>query len=77
MSMYINLLSAIPIIPKVKAPETRELEKSMWKIFIFFMKYNVLNQNNLLTHLLCHETYVTAFNKCSDSCLKLPSLLFL
>ena len=30
----------------------------------FFLKYHILHQVSLLAHLLCHVTYVTAFNKC-------------
>ena len=36
----------------------------MRNIFIFFLKYHLLHQVNVLAHLLCHVTYVTAFNKC-------------
>ena len=78
MSKSIGLLSAIPIIPKIKALETRELEKKhVENIRVFFLKYNFLHQNNLLTHLLCHLTYVTAFNKCSGPRVQLANLLFL
>ena len=31
----------------------------------FFLKYHPLHQINVLAHVLCHVTYVAAFNKCS------------
>ena len=77
MSMSIGLVSAIPIIPKIKAPETRELgKKHVENICFFFLKYYFLHQNHLLTHLLCHVTYVTAFKNCSGPRVKLANLLF-
>ena len=41
-------------------------------------KYHPLHPVNVLTHLLCHVTYVTAFNKCSDLVVKPAiSMIFL
>ena len=68
-----SLLSAMTIIPKIKAPEARDLQENMRKCS-FCMKYHLLHQDNFLAHLLCHVTYVTVFNKCSDSGVKLANL---
>ena len=32
----------------------------------FILKYHLLRQSNALVYLLCHEEYVTSFNKSSD-----------
>ena len=42
----------------------------MRNIFIFFLKYHLLHQVNVLAHLSCHVTYVTAFNKCFNLVVK-------
>ena len=40
------------------------------------VKNILLHQNNFLAHLLCHVTYITTFNKCSDLDLNPADLLF-
>ena len=40
------------------------------KYIHFFLKYHLLHQVNVLAHLLCHVTYVTAFNKCFNLVVK-------
>ena len=37
---------------------------------IVLQKYHLLHQVNVLAHLLCHVTYVTAFNKCFNLVVK-------
>ena len=64
-----SLLSAMTIFSKINATEAGDLTK------VFFMKYYLLHQDNFLAHLLCHVTFVTAFNKCSDPDVKLANLL--
>ena len=39
------------------------LARKTCKLYSFFLKYHFLHQVNVLAHLLCHVTYVTAFNK--------------
>ena len=43
----------------------------------FFLKCDILHEDNFVAHLLCHVTYVTYFNKCSDPDVKLANLWFL
>ena len=39
-------------------------------MYSFFLKYHLLHQVNVLAHLLCHVTYVTAFNTCFNLVVK-------
>ena len=70
-----GLLSAMTIIPKIKAPDAKRFIGKHVKNSIF-LKYHLLHQENSLAHLLCHVTYinVTYFNKCSDPDDKLANL---
>ena len=57
------LIISNELILKNKAPEARDIGNYA-KIFILLLKYPLLHQANVLVHLLCHVTYVTAFNTC-------------
>ena len=72
-----GLLYAIAIIIKIKAPDSTDLLENMQKIIIFSF-WNIISyvKTISLAHLLCHVTYVKAFNKCSDPGVKLANLWF-
>ena len=60
--------------PKIKTPEARDLCKTC---DFFLLKYHPLHQVNVIAHLSCHVTYVTAFNKCSDLDVKLAKSIMI
>ena len=66
------------MIPKIKAPEARDLQENMWNSYNS-LKYHLLHQDNFLAHLylLCHVTYVTAFTKRSYPDVKHENLWFI
>ena len=53
------------------------LAREACEIYSFFLKYHLLHQVNVLSHLLCHVTYVTAFNKCFNLVFKPAKSIFL
>ena len=43
---------------------------------VFFLNINPYFQENFVVHSLCHVTYVTYLNKCSDPDVKLANVWF-
>ena len=68
-----GLVSAMTISPNNKALLAGSLLKKCEKIL--FLKFHLLHQDNFLTPLICHVTYVTAFNKCVNPGVKHVNLL--
>ena len=62
-----GLLSAMTIITKTK------INRNHVKI-LFFLNIISYFQDNFLAHSLCHVTYVTYFNVCSDPDVKLANV---
>ena len=64
------------IMSKIEAPVARYLYegKHVEINIIFFSEITFLHQNYFLAQLLCHVTYITSLNKCSDPGVKLASL---
>ena len=52
------------------------LARKTCEIYSFFLKYHLLHQVNVLAHLLCHVTYVTAFNTCFNLVIKPAKSIF-
>ena len=69
-----GVLKAMTIISKIKAREARGFIEKLCEKYSFFLKYHLLHKENLIVYLLCHITYVTSFNKCSDPGVKLSDL---
>ena len=64
-----GLLSVMTVITKTKVPEAKHVKNGI------FLKYHLLLPRKFfVAHSLCHVTYVTYFNKCSDPDVKLANV---
>ena len=68
------LLSAMTVISKTKAPEARDYIIGKQVKNGIFLKYHLLLPRKFSSSSLCHVTYVTYFNKCSDPDVKLANV---
>ena len=71
--MSMSLLSTISIISKIKNQRLKIYRKICGK-YSFFSEISYFTSRQFFAYLLCHVTYITSFNDCSDPGVKLADL---